>query len=343
MLLDALRGTHSLLVLDNLESLLKRERDIVFNFVKRLPSGCKAILTSRVRIGSAAEELILDKLSQDAALATLTKLATGNPALAKTDETERINLYNETGGKPLLTGRWDESFAISREAERRAVAIQNFYNAAAQAHRAGWVSYMRGQAAEVLACANRAQTYIRQANVGPRERGIIIRMRGIGHQLAGNYAEAITAYREAVELWKSLGPDSEEIAIGLIALGDAESRSDDFDAAERDFGEALRISKIVEYAEGVALATANLASVALARNEWHSAETLARAALPLCDEIARKDVIAMNCLTLAQALLQQNKRVEALKHSRRAVEIYTSLKSPELLSARQVVAQCEAS
>src|ERR1035437_5072535 len=62
LLLDALRGTQTLLILDNLESLVKRERDTLFTFVKKLPAGCKAILTSRGRIGSGAEELILDNL-----------------------------------------------------------------------------------------------------------------------------------------------------------------------------------------------------------------------------------------------------------------------------------------
>ena len=105
LLLDALRGTRTLLVLDNLESLLKPERDTLFTFVKKLPPGCKAILTARGRIGSGAEELILQKLSQDAALATLDKLAEASPALARASQAERIALYIETGGKPLLL-RW---------------------------------------------------------------------------------------------------------------------------------------------------------------------------------------------------------------------------------------------
>jgi tetratricopeptide (TPR) repeat protein len=105
LLLDALRGTQTLLVLDNLESLLKPERDTLFTFVKKLPAGCKAILTSRGRIGSGAEELILEKLSQEAALATLAELATHNPLLGATSEAERLVLYRETAGKPLLL-RW---------------------------------------------------------------------------------------------------------------------------------------------------------------------------------------------------------------------------------------------
>lgn len=105
LLLEALRRTQALLVLDNLESLTKSERDQLFTFVKRLPAGCKAILTSRGRIGSGAEELILEKLSQEAALETLAELATRNPLLAQTSEAERIVLYQETSGKPLLL-RW---------------------------------------------------------------------------------------------------------------------------------------------------------------------------------------------------------------------------------------------
>lgn len=105
LLLEALRDSRALLVLDNLESLLKTERDQIFTFVKRLPPGCKAILTSRRRIGSSAEELILERLGQQAALAALAELATHNPRLGATSADERIELYEQTAGKPLLL-RW---------------------------------------------------------------------------------------------------------------------------------------------------------------------------------------------------------------------------------------------
>lgn len=105
LLLDALRPAQALLILDNLESLPKTDRDQLFTFVKRLPPGCKAILTSRHRIGSGSEELILEKLDQDAALATLADLARRHPLLARTSEAERIALYTQTAGKPLLL-RW---------------------------------------------------------------------------------------------------------------------------------------------------------------------------------------------------------------------------------------------
>lgn len=105
LLHDALRGTHTLLVLDNLESLVKRERDVIFTFVDKLPMGCKAILTARGRIGSGGKEIILQKLREKAALATLAELAENNSALRRTSEADRLLLYRETGGNPLLL-RW---------------------------------------------------------------------------------------------------------------------------------------------------------------------------------------------------------------------------------------------
>lgn len=105
LLLDALRHGQVLLILDNLESLGKSDRDQLFNFVKRLPQGCKAILTSRRRIGSGSDLLILEKLDEAAALETLADLARHNSLLAKTSEAERLTLWKQTGGNPLLL-RW---------------------------------------------------------------------------------------------------------------------------------------------------------------------------------------------------------------------------------------------
>jgi hypothetical protein len=104
-LLATLRKTRSLLILDNLESLTKSERDYLLTFVNKLPEGCKVILTARDRMGSGPEELRLQKLGQQPALETLASLAKSNPSLAQTTEAERLLLYHETGGKPLLL-RW---------------------------------------------------------------------------------------------------------------------------------------------------------------------------------------------------------------------------------------------
>ncbi len=523
LLLDALRGTRTLLVLDNLESLLKPERDTVFTFVKRLPSGCKAILTSRGRIGSGAEELILDKLSEEAARATIAKLAESNPALAKTSAAERLTLYRETGGKPLLlrwtagqigrgscltftdalsylrscpngndplefifgdlvgdfteeetrvlsgltyftlpakvehiaelaecseadtdravrslvnrslvipseelkaftlvplvadflrlkkpevvaetgdrlekrayalvvvngyhqhdrfpvldaawpavaaalprflagsndrlqtvctalnrfldfTGRWDERLALSRGGERRAVADGDLENAGWRAYQAGAVHNLRGQSAEVLACADNAEAHWREAQAGARERASAIGLRGQGHVLAKDYPAAIGAYRDALELHRSLERESVDVAIALNWLAAAEHLSKDFDPAERDYREALRIAKAVDHREGVATYTGNLATLALDRKDWLGAEALAREALPLSEKVGRRELIAEDCRRLAKALVGQHMKAEALPYARRAVDIYTQLGSPDLADARETLIECE--
>lgn len=523
MLLEALRGTRTLLILDNLESLLKRERDVVFTFVKKLPPGCKAILTARGRIGSAAEELILEKLSEEAGLATLAKLAETNPALAKTSKADRLLLYRETGGNPLLlrwtagqigrgscitlkdaiaylrlcpegndplefifgdlvedfseaetqvlcaltyftltakvehiselsgcpeadteralrslitrslvvpseelttfalvplvadflrkkkpaivaqtgdrleqrayplivengyqnyarfsvvdaawptiaaalprflagpnsrlqtvcaaltsflefTGRWDELFALSRDAENCALAVRDFSRAGWRTYYLGWVHYLRGQSTEVLACADRAEGHWQEAKAGARERGTALRLRGKGHQLAKDYATAIIFYREAVELWRTLGRESSVVAIGVSDLAEVESLSGDLAAAERDCSEALRIARAADYREGVAYITGNLAALALVREDWPAAEALAREALSLSEKIGRQELIALDCHRLAEALVRQGKKAEARPHVQHAVDIFTRLGLQKLAEARTILRECE--
>lgn len=529
LLLDALRGARVLLVLDNLESLVKSERDIVFTFVKKLPAGCKAILTSRGRIGSGAEELILEKLSQEAALATLAELATHNPLLAQTSEAERLVLYRETGGKPLLlrwtagqigrgscltftdalhyirscplgndplefifgdlvqdfsdaetkalcaltyftllakvehiaplaelpevetdralrslvnrslavpsdefktftlvpmvadflrkkkpevvaetgdrlerrayalimengydkhehfpvldaawpsvapalprflagsnnrlqtvealadflnfTGRWDEQLALNQQAEAKAVAVGDYANAGWRTYHAGVVHYLRRQEDAVLACADRAAAYWERAfpkrkggQEGTRERAITIRLRGQGLQLKKDYPAAIAAYRESLELRRSLSAESVDVVNALNDLAHVETESRDFAAAERTFRGGLRVARAIGYIEGVAAYTGNLAVLALDRTDWPEAEKLAREALPLSEKVGRQELIASNCDHLAEALVRQGKGAEGLPHAQRAVEIYTHLGSPSLEGARATLRECE--
>jgi tetratricopeptide (TPR) repeat protein len=523
LLLDALRPAQALLILDNLESLTKDDRDQLFTFLRRLPQGCKAILTSRRRIGSGSELLILEKLDQAAALETLADLARHNPLLARTSEADRINLYAQTGGKPLLlrwvagqlgrgccrtctdalhflrscppdndplefifgdlaqeftaeetrvlvaltyftlpvnvahiaalagldeapvetalrtlanrslivpdqeerayalvpmvadflrrkrpevvaetgsrleqrayplivengyrkhdrfpvldaawptvapalplfvagpnprlqtvcaaldrfldfTGRWDELLSLHQQAEARAVAAGDHANAGWGAFHAGSVHNQRRQGDAVLACADRAAAHWQTAQAGARERACAIQLRGRGHQLKADYPAAIAAYRESLELDHSLSAESVDMAIHLNDLAGAERASGDLDAAEQDYREALRIARAVDHAEMMAGIPGNLAALALDRQDWPGAETLARDALALCESVGRQGLIASNSRRLAWALVQQGKKAEALPYARRTVEIYTQLGHPDLESARATLGECE--
>lgn len=523
LLHEALRNERALLILDNLESLPKPDRDKLFTFVRRLPHGCKAILTSREPFGNIGDGFRLEQLSQDAALAMIADLAEHNNQLAKSSEAERIALYEQTTGNPLLlrwvagqvgrgsrrtladaleflrscpkdndplefvfgdllnsftedetkvlcalshfslpakvehvapvagckeetaetalgslanrslvvpdsdetafalvtmvadflrrretevvaeagdrlekqayalivkngyrkvdnfrvldavwpkiaaalphfiagpndrlqtvcvglqyflnlTGRWDERLALSRDAEVKAAEGKDFLNAGWRAYDVGWVHWLRGQSAETLDCINRADTYWREAPIGTREQAAVLSMRGDAHQLAKNYPAAIAAYREALEILFTLSRESEDVAICLTALAEAEVHSGDFDAAERDFREALRIANAVDYGEGIAMLTGNLAALALDCEDWPGAEVHARKALPLAEKVGSKELIASNCYRLAEALARQGRKSEALPHVRRAVEIFTALRHSDLENARQTLADCE--
>ena len=523
LLNEALRGTRTLLILDNLESLVKRDRDTIFTFVDKLPLGCKAILTARGRIGSGGKEIILQELSEAAALATLADLSESNPTLRRTSESERLILYRETGGNPLLlrwtagqigrgscvtigdaiaylrscpkgndplefifgdlvrdfnevetavlcaltyftlpakvehisdlaecaggdtdralrsltnrslvvpsdelktfilvplvadflrkkkpevveqtgdrlekrayalvvengykkydrfpvldaawptiaaglpqflagpnsqlqtvcralpsflefTGRWDESLGLQRDAEGRAVAAQDFWNAGWRAWNAGWIHYLRRQSAEVLSCADRAEAHWRNAQRGALEMANATRLRGLGYQLSNDLTAAITAYREAVELLRSLNEESIDLAVVLNDLAGAERSSGDLDAAERVYREALRIDRILDNNQGIATRVGNLAVLALDRKEWSLAETLARDALAANEKLGRQEYIGANCSRIAKALIRQGKKVEALPYAHRAVETLMRFSSYHLSWARKVLAECE--
>ncbi len=521
LLLEALRSTQTLLVLDNLESLSAAECDQISTFVERLPQGCKALLTSRRRIGSAAEELNLETLDQTAALATLTDLARRNKLLAKSGKLKRIALYKQTGGKPLLlrwvagqlgrgscrtlddalaylrscpadndalefifgdlareftkdeekvlcalvyftpsakvehiaeiagleknaaetalhtlanrslvipgqgnrhyglvpmvseflrkhrpevladtgtrlenrayalivensgdepdhlpvldaawptvapalplflagpndrlqkvcnalqifldfTGRWDEWLSFNLQVEEKAVEAGDFDGAGWRAFQVGWVHSLRGQGDEVLACADRATQRWQRAHAETGKRAFGIHLRGIGYRLKKDFPAAIAAFRETLELNRTASPES--LAIDLNALAETERLSGDFEAAERDYREALRLAQASDNAEGVATYTGSLAMLALDRKAWTAAEALAREALPMSERVGRKELIASNCHRLAWALVQQQKKVEALPCAQRAVDIFTLLRSPKLESARSVLRECE--
>lgn len=241
-----------------------------------------------------------------------------------------------------FTGRWDEWLSLNQQAEAKAVEMRDYYNAGARAYQSGFVHGLRRQGDTVLLCADRAQSHFQAASAGARERGVAIRLRGLGHRLKGDFSKSVAAYREALNLDRSLSNASEDVAIGLNDLSYAEHLSGDLVAAEAHLREALRVAREVGYAEGVVSYTSNLAARALSRKDWLAAESLAREALILAEKLGRQEVIAADHNHLAWALVRQGKAAEALHHSLCGVEILTHLASPYLESARAILAECRA-
>jgi tetratricopeptide (TPR) repeat protein len=99
-----LAGVRALLVIDNVETFAEPERVRLYQFLGRLPHGCKAIVTSRRRTDVDARVIRLDRLEAKDALDLLAELAKTNPLLAASEQ-EWQTLYELTGGNPLLL-RW---------------------------------------------------------------------------------------------------------------------------------------------------------------------------------------------------------------------------------------------
>jgi tetratricopeptide (TPR) repeat protein len=265
--------------------------------------------------------------------AALPRLLTGDNARLQTVCRQLNQFLN-------FTGRWDDWLWLSEQAEARALAAGDKENAGWRAFQAGYTYRLRGQADEVLACAARAAEHWQES--APRQKAIAIRLRGLGHRLKKDYPAAIAAYREALDIYRALSPESIDVAIALNDLAGVEKANKDYAAAERDYREALRIAKKIKDDEGTAIYTGNLAALALDREQWAEAESLAREALALAEKVGRQQLIASDCARIAKALLRQNKALpEARALARRAVEIYTRLRHPDLQSAQATLAEIE--
>ena len=239
-----------------------------------------------------------------------------------------------------FSGRWDDRIFLNTEAEGRAESTNDFRNAGWRAYSAGFGHFLRGQSAEVLACSDRATSHWQATRAGANERAAAIRLRGLGHQLVRDYPTAITAFHEAIDLWRSLGPKSPTVEIGLSDLAIALRKSGQLDEAEPHYREALAIAKSLLDPEAVAICTGNLAELALDRKQWPEAERLSREALKLAEEIGRKEKVAGNYWRLAKALARQGRGVEGRDHAERAVAIFTELRSPDLIEAQAVLDEC---
>ncbi|MEH2255967.1 tetratricopeptide repeat protein [Nostoc sp.] len=104
-LLDALRGRCTLLIWDNLETLNAEERDMIAEFLRKLPTPNKAIITSRRRTGESAVTIRLDRLLKAEALELMQAKGRSHPRLAQelnaTKPEILTALYEASGGNPL--------------------------------------------------------------------------------------------------------------------------------------------------------------------------------------------------------------------------------------------------
>ena len=266
--------------------------------------------------------------------AALPRLLTGDSDRLQTVCDQLYQFFN-------YTGRWNNWLWLEEQAEMCALAANDKENAGRRAYEMGYIYYFRNQPNEVLACAARATEHWQNSTA--YNKATAIDLRGLGHRLNKDYPAAIVAYHEALDIFRSISPESEDVGISLFNLAEMEHKNRDLIDAERDYRKSLRIAKKVKHREQIAEITGNLAELAIDREQWAEAESLAREALALAEKIGRQELIAGDCHRLARALLKQHKDLDEAKAlAYRAVEIFSHLRQQDnLQSAQELLAEIE--
>lgn len=106
VLIDTLRGTKSLIVFDNLETLTSAEQTVIGDFLRTLSSDCKAIVTSRHRTGESAVTIRLGQLhwkdAQQLIESEMSRHPDVNRVFSRIDKSKWKHMYDEIGGSPLV-------------------------------------------------------------------------------------------------------------------------------------------------------------------------------------------------------------------------------------------------
>ena len=204
-----------------------------------------------------------------------------------------------------FTGRWDDWLWLFEQAEARALAADDKENA-------GWRAYRAGMG--LLTSATNPPKCWHAPPAPPNTgRTAHLAIKRLPFDLRGHWSQTEQRLpRRHCRLPRSIGnsplhlPRKRRCRHRSERSGGRGTANKDYPAAERDYREALRIAKINKNNEHIAIYTGNLAVLALDREQWAEAESLAREALALAEKVGRQELIAGDCHRLAKALLKQN-------------------------------------
>ncbi len=192
-------------------------------------------------------------------------------------------------------------------------------------------------------CAKTALNYFQTANAGFNEISYAKRLQGFAYLISKDYDQAIMSFKECFLLWQNISLYSLELANSLNDIGRAYRYSQNFLESEVFFQKALDMSINLNYNDGIATYTGNLANVALDQEHWEEAEIRARDALELAEKLGRKLIIGNALVYIGRALIGQKRYREAITYLQESIAIYTHLSSPRINEANELLIKCKQS
>jgi nucleoside phosphorylase/tetratricopeptide (TPR) repeat protein len=256
----------------------------------------------------------------------------------------RTRLHNFCGALNTFlqfSGRWDELISLNERAEEVALEAGDFRAAGQRAFDAGWIYNLRNQGTEALACAARCEAHWQKSGEGFEQKAQVLHLRGHGYQILKDYPAAITAYEGFMSLYRNRPSDGEILAIGFNHLASVEESAGNYAAAELHYLEAVRIAKSIGDKNGVAIYLGNLSDLMLKTENWSAALEIAQVSLKFSESLGAAALIGLGCYYSAKALARQGRPREGLPYARRAVKIFSEIKSSELKEAQAVLEECE--
>lgn len=207
----------------------------------------------------------------------------------------------------------------------------------------GSIYWRQGRMEDAIQTLNRARAFLRE-QPNAFELGDVMLSLGIAYNFSGRFDQAIDAYREALDCFRSVGLDH-GVVLALNNLGEVHQELYDLDTALRYHREALEAAGAVEVLSIEVDVRRNI-GVDLARMERYSeAMSYLEQALALARERADRDVAMQVLYSLGDAYLRQGQVDRAVALAREleaeatAVQGEFHLTRAKLLWGRAYLAQ----
>lgn len=270
------------------------------------------------------------------------------PLFLQGDNQRLQNIFEALRTFLFFSGRWDEYLFLCHRAEEKAFDSNDYYSAGWRANNAAIIQFLRNQPDRFLFYASRCENYWQKITMEGNEKATIINLHGLGHLLKDEFQLAKDKFQEALVLYHTVSPESEEIVTTLFNLASIELELGDLNGYERDMRDAIRIAQRINSSEiDAILATYDIVYKfegreldELNNEELDKAEEIARRGLDLAEALRRQDLIGINCVDIADILAKKGKADDGRPFASRAVEIFTKLRSPHLSLALETLENC---